>query len=513
MLHGVNAVYKRAPFELYPDPGKPWSFTVNDARTIAALGFDVVRLGILWQGIEPGHGEVNDPATCTPGVPGHASMFNRATAATYLANITRTVDLLGEFHIYTLLDMHQDTYSQPFRGEGAPPWAVCTDGQTIVPLSGRWSHNYRSPTLHIAETHFWLNNVVGNLQGQFDQAWAAVARHFTHNPYIVGYDPYNEPFSPELSTIGLQTFAMDLECFYTGRAHPGTVGPNNRRAVCPPDDPTEGVVPTIEAADPHHLVFIEPDNFSIRHQLPSLLGRMDFPNLVYNFHAYCGYRSPLTGDPTDVGACADQVLRNMSTRQRERSAMSTKEQPGGPAWFMSEFGATQSAQLADAITGFADGFGLGWSFWNWKFYDDPTGSTHEALATPNDQLEPTAAVLSRPYAQAIAGTPISTSFDSYSDTFRLVYAPSPSIAAPTVIFIDGERQFPRGYCASVVGGSIVSAAGATRLLIASNATADQSESSTQSSTSALSSSSTMEAPIPAQVSVTVHSGRCSTTSQ
>src|SRR5271154_5304728 len=48
-FHGVNAVYKRRPYELYVDPGKPWNFDANDARRIAALGFNVVRLGILWQ--------------------------------------------------------------------------------------------------------------------------------------------------------------------------------------------------------------------------------------------------------------------------------------------------------------------------------------------------------------------------------------------------------------------------------------------------------------------------------
>src|ERR1700734_4132335 len=45
ILRGVNAVYKRAPFELYADPGKDWNFSQNDAERMAALGFNVVRLG------------------------------------------------------------------------------------------------------------------------------------------------------------------------------------------------------------------------------------------------------------------------------------------------------------------------------------------------------------------------------------------------------------------------------------------------------------------------------------
>ncbi|MGP0031722.1 MAG: cellulase family glycosylhydrolase [Acidimicrobiales bacterium] len=464
-LHGVDAVYKHRPFELYPDPGRPWDFTATDARRIADLGFDVVRLGILWQGLEPGTGGPNDPATCTVGAPGHDSLFDQATVARYLAHVTRTVDLLGRYHIYTLLDMHQDVYNQAFRGEGAPGWAVCTDGRPIVPLGGRWSRNYSSGTLITAETHFWLNNVVGNLQGQFDQAWAMVAHHFAENPWVVGYDPYNEPYSPGLSTSGAQTFAVDLECFYTGRAHPGTLDTGSTPIVCPPDDPAEGVVPRIEAADPHHLVFIEPDNFSVRHHLPSLLGRMAFPRLVYNFHAYCIFRDPDTGDPTDVDACSNEVLRNISTRQRERSAMSTRKQPGGPAWFMSEFGATDSVALLDQVTGLANDVELGWAYWAWKFYDDPTGSSHEGLVAADGRLKATAKVLSRPYAQAIAGTPVSTLFDIDDDRFQLVYAPSPDVAAPTVIFVDGAMQYPHGYCTSVVGGQVTSPAGATHVLV------------------------------------------------
>src|ERR1039458_7998341 len=39
-FHGVNAVFKRAPYELYPAPGKPWNFSVADASLMARLGFN-----------------------------------------------------------------------------------------------------------------------------------------------------------------------------------------------------------------------------------------------------------------------------------------------------------------------------------------------------------------------------------------------------------------------------------------------------------------------------------------
>ncbi len=464
-LHGVNAVYKRSPFELYPDPNKPWNFTAADAKAIAGLGFNVVRLGLLWQGLEPGTGGVNDQHTCASGTPGHTTMFNATLASRYLANLTRTVDLLGHYGVATLLDMHQDVYNQAFRGEGAPAWAVCTDGRPIVALGGRWSHNYRNPTLLIAETHFWLNNVVGNLQGQYDQMWSLVAHHFANNPYVVGYDPYNEPYSPELSTVGAHTFAMDLECFYTGRSHPGMLWTSTQRVHCPINDPKRGVISSIESADPHHLVFVEPDNYSVRHHLPSLLGRMNYPNLVYNFHAYCGFRSPRTGDPINLDVCSDQIIHNVSLRTADRLSMSTKDQPGGPPWFLSEFGATADAPLLDEVTQVANGIGLGWSYWSWKYYNDPTGSAHEALVSAKGRLHPTALVVSRPYAQAIAGKPVATSFDADDQSYALSYIASAHPKAPTVIYVDGPLQYRGGYCALTQGGRITSLPGARHLEI------------------------------------------------
>ncbi|HMD45042.1 MAG TPA: cellulase family glycosylhydrolase [Acidimicrobiales bacterium] len=466
LFHGVNAVYKYAPFIATPAPGRPWNFGAADAARIAGLGFNVVRLGLTWQGIEPGVGGPNNPAVCTRGTPRTAVTLNASVARAYLTKVARTVDLLGRDHVYTILDMHQDVWNQAFRGEGAPGWAVCTDGLPLVPLPGRWSANYRNGALNRAMDHFWANDVVGNLQGHYDAAWGAVARVFGSNPWILGYDPFNEPFTSEVTISDTQAFAGELECFYTGTAHPGYLNDRGDPLRCPATVPATGVVPTIEAADPHHLVFVEPDIFSIGHQ-PNLLGPMDFSNLVFNFHSYCGYRSPLTGDPTNVDACAQQQLTTLLRRGRERPFLSSPRQPGGPPWFMSEFGATHDNDLLDRVTGYADLLGLGWTYWSWKYYDDPTGSTDEELVSATGHLESTVNVLSRTYAQAVAGTPVSVLFDPGSGSFKLAYVPSERVEAPTVVFV-AARHYPEGYCTVVSGGHIVSPPGATHLLIDNN---------------------------------------------
>ena len=469
-LHGVNAVYKSPPYELSVVGGKAWSFTAADAARIAGLGFNVVRLGILWQGLEPGTGGPNQPAVCAKGAPHDPGMYNAAVARAYLGRVAKVVDLLGRDHVYTLLDMHQDVYNQVFRGEGAPAWAVCTDqppGAPITALPGRWSTNYRNPLLEIAVDHFWNNDVVGDIQGEFDRVWGTVARYFRDNPWVAGYDPYNEPFSTKAVFDDGQHFAAHLECFYTGRRHPGVLE-MHESIRCPSGIPAEGVIPTIEAADTHHLVFAEPDNYAIRHGGGlDLIGPMDYPRLVYNFHIYCSERSPVTGDPVNLDACVDHEVTTIAKRMTDRKSKATPEQPGGPAWFMSEFGATHSVPLVSGVTAFAEALDLGWAYWSWKYYDDPTGSSFEALVNAEGRLEPTVNALSRTYPQAVAGAPTSVRFDPVTGDFSLDYAPSPRVRAPTVVFV-ADRHYPAGYCARVSGGRIVSPAGNTHLLVRSD---------------------------------------------
>ena len=463
-LRGVNAVYKRAPYELYPDSGTAWNFTDQDAKRMASLGFNVVRLGIIWEGLEPGTLGPDNPAICAAGPPHDPHQFNAAIAHAYLAEVSKTVAILAKYHIYTLLDMHEDVYSSEFGGEGAPPWAVCTDQYPIGTLPGRWSNTYNDKGLITAVKHFWTNDVVGDLQGEYLRVWKTVASYFSSDPWVVGFDPINEPFTKTLKPGSIEV-ASHLECMYTGRTHPGRSALDGSVLSCPPDDPRTGLISTLQRAAPGKLVFFEPDIFA-SNGYPNDVGPMNYGGLVFNFHDYCGFRSGVTGNPTDLGACADQELRTMQRRSDERPDIATKEQPEGPAWFMSEFGATSSPELMDRLTRIADELQLGWTYWAWKYYGDPTGSSAEALVDANGNLAPTTTSLARAYPQAIAGSPSSFSFDPGVREFHLLYVPNAQIAAPTVIFVPVAVHYPKGYVASVVGGVILSKPDATHLVVA-----------------------------------------------
>ena len=269
-FHGVDAVYKYAPYELYPDPGEALELLAR--RRLAhgaarlqrrAPGHDVERAGAgHGAGQRPGHLRAREADQPGPVQPGRLRPLrgapdarpwtcSAASTSTRSSTCTRTCTT------------RCSTARVPRAGPCAP------NGVPSVDPPGRWSLEYATKAAGIAFHHFWDNNVRGDLQGQYDQVWGDVARAFSGNPWVLGYDPFNEPFSTSLIRFGDEHFDSQLECFYTGRGHIGAPSHGAPPLRCPADDPANGVVPTILANDPRHLIFDEPDNYASR-GLPDL---------------------------------------------------------------------------------------------------------------------------------------------------------------------------------------------------------------------------------------------------
>src|SRR5690348_5720388 len=129
-LHGVNVVYKLPP---YVAPDTAAGFTASDADFLAAHGFKAVRLGVLFAGIMPQPGRIDQA---------------------YLAQVDRIVQLLAARKIWVLLDFHQDAFNEKFHGEGFPAWAVHDDGLPFVDL-GSFFANDQTPAVQHAYDHVW----------------------------------------------------------------------------------------------------------------------------------------------------------------------------------------------------------------------------------------------------------------------------------------------------------------------------------------------------------------------
>ena len=476
LLHGVDLVYKIPPYEVEVNGTGRNVLTPTEAQRMAQLGFNVVRLGIIWKGLEPGTDPVNDPAICTPGSPGHAAadQFEAKIFDEYMARLQATVSLLATYGIFSLIDMHQDVYNEAFGGEGAPNWAVCTDGVTPEPRLdiANWSVNYTGPGVAQAYGHFWDNDVVGNLQGQFDSLWTKIAAGFRGNPWVIGYDPFNEPYGPGLAAQpNNPTFDALLECFYSGRAHPG-LNQNGQRVTCPPDDPEEGLIPQVEAADPTHLIAYE-GNYGTDSGVPNHIGAMDYPRLVLNFHDYCFLHVPNGPEPPNFSSICGPLERYVFTQHaEERSDDSTPRQPGGPGWLLTEFGATTDTADLARITSDADANLVGWIYWQWINYDDPTGSHSSALWPPRAATASQLNVLAQTYASAVAGTPVSMTFDPITASFQFRYRSNPTLTAPTVIVVPVSTHYAHGYCLRASGARVTSGPGATRIDLVNGKTAD-----------------------------------------
>lgn len=194
IFHGINLVYKG---EKQPD-GRlnyfaPWSD--DDFGKLASLGFNVVRLGMIWDAVEP-----------HPGIYGN----------TYLEWIRQMLDLCAKHDMYAFLDMHQDLYSSLF-SDGAPAWATLTE----EPFEGTalWSDAYLlSPAVQQALDAFWQNRPAAGGVGLMDRyaaMWQHVIRQLGSHEAVLGFDFMNEP-NPGSASV--ETFGLLIESFTSLRS-------------------------------------------------------------------------------------------------------------------------------------------------------------------------------------------------------------------------------------------------------------------------------------------------------
>jgi endoglycosylceramidase len=476
-LHGVNLVAKcgggsvatraagnpcvgpmrgsQPAFVLTPtakDPGR--RFTAHDAQTLARLGFTVVRLGVIWEGLEPGPAGVgpNNPKFCSPhraGTPfpklGASDPYRASVVKAYLAKVNRIVGLLAHAGIRVIIDMHQDAWGSafslatgaaPWNGEGAPPWATCTNGTTFAATPG-WAQAYGIGAVMAAIHNFFSNDVSGDLQGQFTRVWTAVARYFRGNADVVGYEMYNEP-----TDFAISDFDRELQCDYGGPAHePVSCSQSGAQA------PRNGWIGAIQAADPSHIVFYEPSVLT-DFGSPETIGITEplrFHRIALAFHIY-----------TDPSTALPLI-------ESERTATRT-DQRGGPPFIMDEFGSGPVAAQTGVVALAAGQADLSWTYWSGMQLHDPTGGPAEGLINEQTRrpYSDKAHALSAPYAFATAGKPGQVSWTAKTQVFTYTYTVAPGIHAPTEVVVP-TYLYSHGYRVRVGGAKVVSAQNA-RLL-------------------------------------------------
>lgn len=433
ILHGVNMVYKLRPYS--PDAA---GFNADDAAFLRAHGFNSVRLGVLYAGLEPQPGSFDD---------------------SYLARIAATVRMLGKHGIYSLLDFHQDLYNERFQGEGEPAWAVQDNGLPAQPQVGFPGNYLVMPALEAAFDHFWSNSPgpggVG-LQDRYASAWQHVAAYFRTSPYVLGDDLFNEPW-------------------------PGSQWPTCATPIgCPVFDQTElapfmhRVITAIHAVDPRVVTYYEPNVF-FDFGADTSIGKPGDPQSGMSFHNYClagefgASQSGLAGMPCE--AVEQRVFQNADA-QSQRT---------GDALLLTEFGATADLTVIRRVASEADQNMVGWEYWAYCGCGDPTGSPQTEGIVVNPARPPTGsnvraqklAVLDEPYPQAIAGTPRSFGYDPLSDVFSLSFLTERAsghgrfpAGSETDVYV-APLHYPKGYAVAVSGAARISPGGASILRLIS----------------------------------------------
>jgi len=234
--HGLNVVQKSYPYiptSIYTKDGS--SLSPEDALLWASLGFNVVRLGVMWAGAVPTkRGEVN---------------------ITYLSSLAALSQLLYDKQgIYTFLDAHQDGFSEWFCDDGAPVWAAkeYSVGATAAfpePLARPINSTTSCSTLsNIPWSELYLTYAVGKAfqtlyaspQGQkdFGDFWGEVVKSFRGNTGVLGWELLNEPWAGDVLSDPLRILpgvadATILQPFYMNvtkalRAAEASVGAPSR---------------------------------------------------------------------------------------------------------------------------------------------------------------------------------------------------------------------------------------------------------------------------------------------
>ncbi|WP_192809825.1 cellulase family glycosylhydrolase [Actinomadura rudentiformis] len=412
ILHGFNMVAKAAPY----DPSK-LGFGEEDAKFLAAHGFNAVRIGIVMTGLQP-----------RPGV------FNES----YLSSLKATIDMLGRYGIRSLIVFPQDLLNTRFRGTGYPDWMIRTDGIPPEFINfDMFTNLLFNPALQRANDNFWNNAPVHGkgLQEWYTDAWVHVAKKFRNNPAVLGYDLWNEPWPGSAwptcaPPFGCKDFdSKKLAPFFTK------------------------MIRAIHAVDPKHLTFYEP-NLLATFGPPIHLGKPGDKQSGLSFHTYC---PDISGEPIPDWMYA--VCHTIQTAVFHQAMAQSKRT--GDALILTEFGATPNPQELSHVVRVADSYQLPWMEWTYCRCKDPTeagiteGLVYDLTKPRSGANINTAALnaLDEPYPQAIAGTPQSYGFNPQTRTFTLTYKPQGR--ANTIVYTS-PRNYPGGYRTTVTGADILS---------------------------------------------------------
>lgn len=175
LFNGINVVCKdKAQGYFFPDLEKSF-------RAFRKMGFNLIRFGIFWDGVEPQPGEYD---------------------IEYLDKVKEAILLAEKYGLYVMVDMHQDLFARKFI-DGAPDWATLDEGAYHPEGCTMWYEAYlQSDAIINAADNFWANRQAEDgvgLLDHYEKMWEQIAMHLEGCSNIIGWEPMNEPFMGSLA--------------------------------------------------------------------------------------------------------------------------------------------------------------------------------------------------------------------------------------------------------------------------------------------------------------------------
>jgi endoglycosylceramidase len=358
ILRGVNARVAGV-FDVTFDDGRDPreaipTFGPDDAQTMRAAGFTLVRLPVNWSGIEP--------------MPGQYS-------TAYLDRVAAVVDTLRGSGVYVLLDLHEDGYSKELCEDGAPLWAIDPPPAMLVggpgPLEAP-TDCHASPEAIAAFSSFFADQNM--LQEHYAAMAAVLAKRFAGDEQVLGYEVMNEP-------IGDDTVIAAF---------------------------SQKIAQAIRAVDARHLILFEPSasrnqtNFS-----PISSVAFSVPGAVYSVHIYTGVFNH--SDSLTNGTFAPLVANSISEARDEADGWHT---PLAITEYGLDARSANAAAWVGSVLDSADAQLAATTLWLWKEQSQGEWGlyTHNADGSWSPRPLMFDAV-ARPYAPAIGGDPTAITWD------------------------------------------------------------------------------------------------------
>ena len=406
-FRGINVVVKSFPF--LPET-KSFnvvnSFSEEDMVNLEDWGFNIIRLGTEWAGLEPTRGNYN---------------------MTYLEVMKEIVEKSKAHNIYTLLDFHQDLLAEAFCGEGIPRWAVkVPEGTFKFPIPVQFTafqtdsdgiplrsecQKIDWPKLHFAlATSHGYQSLYKNVDGiadAFAMFWRTVADYFKHEDFVIGYELINEPWAGDvhlnpLLIIPSVADRLNLEPFY------------------------DKISKKIREVDDEKIIFYESVTFDdfIPVGFTKVPGGEKYQNRsVLSYHYY------------------EEVNFNIDLHFWVRSKDINRLGGGG---MVTEFGIGNGDKANNQFFEIADKYLQSWIGWTYKSFTNYTGQNEMYFYNEDGSIVINEIkVVSRSYPQAVAGETKRMFFDPVNKTMELEYVSCN--CGETEIYFNQNLHYSDGY--------------------------------------------------------------------